>query len=65
MSLTDQDRAWMNRRDELTQDERNTVEEAIEGIREALRANNVRGALNDKFASLEAALIRYLIESRP
>lgn len=62
--LTDQDRAWMARRDELTPAEAEVVESAWKQIRDDMKFEGLTPALNDTAASLEAAMVRYLIESR-
>ena len=63
--LTDEERGLMRDREEiLTQDEKDFVDEAFENMFQAGKANNVHLASTDLCAKVEAALIRFVIQSR-
>jgi hypothetical protein len=64
MSLTPDERRWMDRREELTEDEGNFVRIVLEDARDAAKCCDVRLANDDRAAHFEAAAIRYAIESR-
>lgn len=63
MSLTQQDREWFDRRDTLTVSQKAAVDNAFEAATEAIRASALPASNSDAAASLEAALVRYVIES--
>jgi hypothetical protein len=63
-TMTDQDRRWMGRQDELTPDEKEVVDATWKNLREEMQYYNLKPQFNDIAASLEGAMVRYLIESR-
>jgi hypothetical protein len=64
MSLTLDERRWIDRREELTADERDAVKLIFEGARDYADACGINLANDDRAAHFEAALVRYVIESR-
>lgn len=64
MSLTPDARVWIDRRAELTPNETDVLMFAWATLRREGREYNLSLANDDRAACAEAALIRYLIESR-
>jgi hypothetical protein len=65
MSLTPEERALMEKFEtELTRDERAVVEDTISDFRASMRDCGLTPANDDRAACLEAALVRYILESR-
>lgn len=64
MSLTREESALLDQRDELTTDERVVVDETMDEAAAWGKARNVPLANDDRAAKLEAALIKYIIDSR-
>lgn len=63
--LTPQDRAWLDRyENDATTQEAETVREAGRLIRRAMDASAYGTSFDDRHASLDAAIYRYIIESR-
>ncbi|WP_233854291.1 hypothetical protein [Paraburkholderia sp. HD33-4] len=62
--LTDQDHKWFAARELLVTDENNALDGALEETLAALRDFDLPCAAGDHVASLEAALVRYIVESR-
>lgn len=64
MSLNQEERAWMDRRDELTSDEASLVDECLRDVLTNGDVYEIPLATDDRAAHLESAMIRYVIESR-
>lgn len=64
MSLTRDESAWMDWRGELTADEKDYITFIMEGILDDAVGFNLKLAKDDRVARVEAALIRYVIQSR-
>jgi len=62
--LTTQDIQWFDFRRELNDTESTIVEHAMDDLRAALTDAGIKAPNDDRAASLEAALVRYLIEAR-
>lgn len=64
MSLTQQDSEWFAKREELSPNETEVVDQMFEEIYAYAKVYGVKAAKDDRCASLEAALVRFIIESR-
>lgn len=64
MSLTRDESAWMDKRDELSEAEKEIIDESIKTLEAGCRTAGIPAAIDDRAASLEAAMIKYLFESR-
>jgi hypothetical protein len=62
--LTNEERALMDRREELTQSESLLVDYVFGTLRECSKELHVPTANDDRAACFEAALIRFILESR-
>jgi len=63
MSLTQQDREWMGRDQSLSKNEGTLKEEILAEVEWCLKGDG-RYEGDDRFAIIESAIIRYLIETR-
>jgi hypothetical protein len=64
MSLTQDQRVQLGKREALSIKEKWVVDEAIETLFTYCNAYGVHAAKDDRIAVVEAALIQYIIESR-
>jgi hypothetical protein len=64
MPITQQDQKWLDRRDENTFHEKEFIDAVFDNIENDHRRGLVKIAHDDRAASLEAALVRFFIESR-
>ena len=62
--LTSNERAWFDRREDLTEHEAQILEFALDDLAYRSRLHSMPMAQDDRLAALEAAFVRYLIESR-
>lgn len=64
MSLTRDESAWMDKRDELSEAEKDVIDETFKTLESECKAAGIPAANDDRAASLEAAMIKYLFDSR-
>lgn len=62
--LTTQDQQWFGFRGELTAPESEIVDDTLDHLRDAMKESGLTPSNDDRAASLEAALVRYMIEAR-
>lgn len=65
MSLTRDESALMDKRDDLTENERSVIDCAMHELNRAARASGLRIRTDDAQCRVEAAMIRLVLESRP
>lgn len=64
MSLSRHDSETLAKRDELPENEQEVIDCVFTELYAQAKANRVKAAGDDRAAKLEAALIRFIIESR-
>lgn len=64
MSITRDESEWMDKRDELSEAEKNVIDRTFTTLEEGCKEAGIPAAIDDRAASLEAAMIKYLFESR-
>lgn len=66
MTITASESKLLEQREtDLNQFERDIIEDTMNDLDTSMREQGLRPATDDRAARLEAALIRYVIESRP
>lgn len=63
--LTREEIDLMQRRDALTEDEKALIQDTFSDLETFLRQWEYRPPQDDRAARLEAALVRYMLDSRP
>jgi hypothetical protein len=64
MTLSADARLYMALRENLPPVERSTVADAMAGVYQAMARSSLSAATDDRAAELEAAIIRFVIDSR-
>lgn len=64
MTITKQDRQWLDQRDSLTATEKQAIDFTFDEMYRYTGTWDIPAAGDDRAASLESALVRYFIESR-
>jgi hypothetical protein len=63
MTIGTEESKWFGKRDELNEQQRQVVDLTIEGMVDNLKAAGLPAPGDDRMAKVEAALIRYMIET--